>query len=85
MVNSVSRFRKVLLVLGTGSLFVTLEYNTVMNTDLIIVALGTVLLFGFMFTFKKFRLDRAESGIYLFGFLAYMVFVFLREQQTIPS
>ncbi len=80
-----SNIFNVLLVLGAGSLFVTLDYNTIMNTDIVIVALGTLLLFLFMFTFKKYRLDRAESAIYLFGFLAYMVFVFIREQQTIPS
>ena len=80
-----SNIFNVLLVLGTGSMIVTLQYDTILNTDLAIVALGTIMLFLFMFTFKKYRLDRIESAIYLTGFLAYMVFVFIREQQVIPG
>ena len=80
-----SNIFNVLLVLGMGSMFATLDYNSVMNTDIIIVASGTVMLFLFMFTFKKYRLDRAEATIYLLGFVAYMVFVFIREQQVVPS
>jgi len=78
-----SNIFNILLVLGVGSSLVNLSYNPVMNTDLNIVVLGTVMLFTFMFTLKKYRLDRIESGIYLLGFVAYMVFVFIREQHTI--
>ncbi|MCZ6900425.1 MAG: sodium:calcium antiporter, partial [Bacteroidetes bacterium] len=60
-----------------------LTYNPVLNTDLNFMVFGTVLLFTFMFTFKRNRLDRVESGIYLTGFFAYMVFVFIREQMAI--
>jgi len=80
-----SNIFNVLLVLGTGSLFATLDYDPVMNIDLGIVALGIIMLFVFMFTFNKYRLDRTESAIYLIGFFAYMVFVFIRELQVIPD
>jgi len=78
-----SNIFNILLVLGVSSALSPLEYNPILNTDLNVVVVGTLLLFLFMFTFKKYRLDRVESGIYLVGFLAYMVFLFIREQQVI--
>jgi len=75
-----SNIFNILLVLGVSAIFTPLEYNTVLNTDLVIVIAGSLMLFLFMFTFKKYRLDRIESGIYLVCVFAYMIFVFMREQ-----
>ena len=78
-----SNIFNILLVLGVSALLKPLDYNTVLNTDLNIMLIGTILLFAFMFTFKRHRLDRVESGLYLTGFFAYMIFVFIREQAAI--
>jgi len=78
-----SNIFNVLLVLGVSALLQPLTYNIVLNTDLNIMVFGTLLLFAFMFTFKRNRLDRIESGLYLTGFFAYMIFVFIREQVAI--
>lgn len=66
-----------LLVVGS-TVFINgpLSFNSSLNTDLYFVIFGTVLLFIFMFTFKKQKLDRAEGFIYLLFFIAYNYYIF---------
>ena len=78
-----SNIFNVLLVLGISALTSTMTYNPVLNTDMVIVMIGTVLLLAFMFSFRQYRLDRVESSIYLVGFFAYMFYLFFREQQVL--
>ncbi len=74
-----SNIFNILLVLGmTGLISAPLSYPVVLNTDLYLVMVGTFLLFLFMFTFDKYKLDRAEGAIYLIGFVGYMVYLFHR-------
>ncbi|MEQ8550209.1 MAG: calcium/sodium antiporter [Cyclobacteriaceae bacterium] len=74
-----SNIFNLLLVLGvTGLVHTPLQYNPVLNMDLYMVMLGTFMLFIFMFTFAKYKLDRSEGIIYLIGFVAYMYYLFVR-------
>lgn len=75
-----SNIFNLLLVIGaTGLVHSPLSFDSVLNTDLYIVMLGTFLLFIFMFTFKKYKVDRAEGIVYLLGFLAYSYYLFIRQ------
>jgi cation:H+ antiporter len=75
-----SNIFNLLLVLGmTSVVHSPLKYNMVLNTDLFIVMIGTLLLFLFMFTVNKYKLDRSEGIVYLIGFIAYSYFIFYRE------
>ncbi len=75
-----SNIFNLLLVLGATSLIhAPLTYNASLNTDLYIVMIGTFMLFLFMFTLNKYKLDRAEGAVYLIGFLAYSYYLFVRE------
>ncbi len=74
-----SNIFNLLLVIGVTALVHNpIIYNPVLNTDLIIVMIGTFMLFIFMFTFKQYKLDRSEGLIYLMGFFAYMFYLFTR-------
>ncbi len=74
-----SNIFNILLVLGmTGLTSAPLNFPTVLNTDLYLVMLGTFMLFLFMFTFDKYKLDRAEGALYLIGFAGYMFYLFTR-------
>lgn len=74
-----SNIFNLLLVLGmTSIVHAPLGYNVDLNIDLYMVMLGTFLLFIFMFTLAKYKLDRAEGMLYLVGFVAYMVYLFIR-------
>lgn len=74
-----SNIFNLLLVLGATAAFNSpLAFDPALNVDLYLVMIGTILLFVFMFTLKKFKIDRAEGVIYLIGFAGYMVFLFNR-------
>lgn len=75
-----SNIFNLLLVLGvTGLIHSPLQYTPVLNIDMFTVMAGTFLLFVFMFTFNKHKVDRSEGLIYLIGFCVYMLFLFDRE------
>ncbi|MFQ3212528.1 MAG: cation:H+ antiporter [Marivirga sp.] len=67
------------LILGVNGLIRPINYNTEFNTDMLFLIAGSLMLFVFMFTFSKKKLDRWESAIYLLIFIAYMIFVFSRK------
>ncbi len=74
-----SNIFNLLLVLATTALaHKSLGYNDVLNIDLFIVMIGTFMLFIFMFTLNKYKLDRAEGMVYLIGFAAYLYYLFTR-------
>lgn len=75
-----SNIFNLLLVIGTtGLIHSSLGFPPALNLDLYFVMAGTFMLFLFMFTFKKFKLDRSEGVIYLIGFAIYMYILFERE------
>lgn len=74
-----SNIFNLLLVLGMTSIIHSpLSYSPELNIDLSLVMIGTFMLFIFMFTFAKYKLDRAEGVLYLLGFLAYTYYLFVR-------
>lgn len=50
-----------------------------LNIDMLFMMAGIVLLFLFMFTLNKYKLDRAEGFVYLLFFVAYLYFIITRE------
>lgn len=75
-----SNIFNLLLVIGvTGFIHSPLGFPTSLNLDLYFVMTGTLMLFLFMFTFAKYKLDRSEGVIYLIGFICYMYVLFERE------
>lgn len=75
-----SNIFNLLLVIGTtGMIHAPLGYPAALNMDLYFVMIGTFLLFIFMFTFNKYKLDRTEGVFYLIGFVVYMYLLFERE------
>lgn len=74
-----SNIFNLLLVLGaTAVISGDLAFDVALNWDLGFMLVGTLLLFLFMFTLNKFKLDRAEGFVYLLCFIAYMVFIINR-------
>ncbi len=74
-----SNIFNLLLVLGATAIFNSpLAYHSVLNVDLYLIMIGTFMLFIFMFTLNKFKIDRAEGVLYLVGFLSYSYYLFVR-------
>ncbi len=74
-----SNIFNILLVLGSSTVISPLAYNTELNIDLFILMGGTVMLLIFMFTSNKRRLDRLEASLFLLVFIAYMIYLFMRQ------
>lgn len=68
-----SNIFNIFLILGVSSLIRPLGYDASFNTDLYLLALGTVVLLLFMFTGKKRKLDRWEAALLLAAYIVYMV------------
>lgn len=71
-------FNLLLVLAFTGIISAPLEFDPVLNVDLILVMVGTLMLFIFMFTLNKYKVDRMEGALYLVGFVAYCIYLFQR-------
>lgn len=66
-----SNIFNIFLILGVSALIRPLNYNLSFNTDLYLLAAGTIFLFFAMFTGKRHRLDRWEAVLLLAVYLGY--------------
>ena len=64
-------------ILGISAFVHPVQYALSFNQDMYILTFGSALMFIFMFTFKKHKLDRGESAMFLFFYLAYMAYMLL--------
>jgi len=55
------------------------SYDTVFNTDVLVNMGATLLLFAFMFTGKRHRLDRWEGAFFLAAYAGYVTFLIIRN------
>lgn len=74
-----SNIFNILLVLGVSSVVKPIRYNSELNTDVFVLLGATVMLFLFMFSMKKRKLDRAESILFLIIFAAYLTYLIIRK------
>ena len=68
------------LVLGTSSLIKPISYDLMLNLDFYLLIFITIIFFLTLFVGKKHRLDKLEATFFLLLYVAYMVFLFYREQ-----
>lgn len=74
-----SNIFNILFILGVSSLITPISFNVAFNTELIMLVLGTIILFVFMFSGYKKQLDRWEAALFLLFFILYTVFLILKE------
>ncbi len=70
-----SNIFNILLVLGVSSIIHPIEYNVSFNTDILLLIASTVLLFAFMFSGKRHKLDRWEAGLFIAAYLGYIYYL----------
>jgi len=68
-----SNIFNILLILGISSLIHPIPYNNAFNRDFLFMFGATALLYLFMFTGKKHKLDRWEGGIFVLCYIAYTI------------
>jgi cation:H+ antiporter len=74
-----SNIFNVFLVLSLTAMVRPLPFDTVMNTDILVLLVATMLLFFWMFTGKKRSLDRWEAVIFLTIYVIYTTFLIIRN------
>ncbi|MDX1447093.1 sodium:calcium antiporter, partial [Lishizhenia sp.] len=74
-----SNIFNILMVLAISSLIKPKVYDQMFNTDLYLVAGGTVFLFIAMFTGKRKKLDRWEAALLLFSYIGYTTYLISKE------
>lgn len=74
-----SNIFNIFLILGVSSVLTPVSYHPVFNTDLLLLGIGTLILFIAMFTGKKKKLDRWEAGALLLIYIVYTAYIVLNE------
>jgi cation:H+ antiporter len=69
----------VFLILGVNGLINPIEFNPVLNTDLVVLAVGTILLLVSMFTLGQNKIDRWEAFVFLLVYAGYTYYLFERN------
>lgn len=74
-----SNIFNIFLILGVSSLVRPLPLSSNFSVDILLLTIGTTILFFAMFTGKKHKLDRWESAILLLIFVGYTVYLVAKE------
>ncbi|MDP3434234.1 MAG: sodium:calcium antiporter, partial [Bacteroidota bacterium] len=74
-----SNIFNLLLILSVSSFIKPVTYNLAFNTDVYMLAGGTLFLFAAMFSGKKKKLDRWEAAVLLAVFLIYTTYLIAKE------
>lgn len=74
-----SNIFNIFLILGVSSLIRPMEYSSIFSIDIILLTLGTIVLFIAMFTGKRRKLDRWESILLLLIYVGYTVYLVSKE------
>lgn len=74
-----SNIFNIFLIFGVSSLIRPMEFSSTFSVDILLLALGTLILFIAMFTGRKKKLDRWEAAILLLIFAGYTVYLVGKE------
>jgi cation:H+ antiporter len=70
-----SNIFNIFFILGTSATISPLPFNPSMNTDLLICIAASLLLFGFMFTGQKSKINRMEGALFTLAYIGYTVYL----------
>jgi cation:H+ antiporter len=74
-----SNIFNIFFILAASSLISPINYENSFNTEIYVLAGGTIFLFAAMFTGRRKKLDRWEAGILLFTYIAYITYLINKE------
>lgn len=74
-----SNIFNIFLILGASSILKPIGFSDAFNTDLYVLAGGTIFLILAMFTGKRKKLDRWEAAILLLFYLSYTTYLVMQE------
>lgn len=65
-------------VLGLSAVIKPLPFNPMINTDILVYMLATVMLFVYSFTRGRYQIDRGEGILFVMAYIGYIVFLVIR-------
>lgn len=74
-----SNIFNIFLILSASALIRPIPYDLAFNTDMYLLAAGTIFLFFAMFTGQKHKLDRWEAAVLLLAYIGYTVYLIRQE------
>jgi cation:H+ antiporter len=72
-----SNIFNIFFILGISALIRPVTYNADFNTDIYLLATGTILLFAAMFISKKKKLERWEAALLLLIYIGYTIYLIM--------
>jgi cation:H+ antiporter len=72
-----SNIFNIFFILGISALIRPVTYNADFNTDIYLLATGTILLFAAMFISKKEKLERWEAALLLLIYIGYTIYLIM--------
>jgi cation:H+ antiporter len=73
-----SNLFNLMFILGTASTVKPLQFVDINMWDYVVMMVSAVMLFIVLYTFKKNKFDRIEGAVFLFGYIAYVIYLLLR-------
>ena len=70
-----SNIFNIFFILGISASIAPVPYNPSFNFDILLLIISTILLFAFMFSGKKYRLDRWEAMLLTIAFISYLYYL----------
>lgn len=74
-----SNIFNLLFVMSCSGIIKTINYQKSFNLDFALLIFASFLLFIFMFTMKRHRLDRFESALFVFIYIAYVILMIINS------
>ena len=74
-----SNIFNIFFILGVSAVIRPLPFQSVLNVDLIVLIVVSLILFLTMFTGKKHSLDRWEAGLLVLLYILYSVYLLIRK------
>lgn len=63
------------LIIGVSAFISPFEIESISTVDMVMMVACVILLWGAAFTFKRYRLDRIEGGIFLLAYVGYIAWL----------
>ncbi|MBR3452607.1 MAG: calcium/sodium antiporter [Muribaculaceae bacterium] len=73
-----SNLFNLMFILGMASTVKPLQFVDINMWDYVVMMVSAVMLFIVLYTFKKNKFDRIEGAVFLFGYIAYVIYLLLR-------
>lgn len=74
-----SNIFNIFMIVGVGGLIRPITYNPAFNIDISILLLSALAVTLFMYTGKKYKIDKWEGAVLLFSYIGYIIYLIIKD------